>query len=174
MSLLYGTDSFILFSFFPHFCLSLLHYCSVYFFYRCAVFSLFFCSYFLYKFYSVLMMVYDTRHYWVFRYSKKLENTTIRKLDLFLPTGRGKTPTLLDPSERASLGHWTTYVRITRAIEMLDPSERASLGHWTTYVRITRAIEIPQSRLCQWKVTGKMYNTNCDITCRDLANKPSL
>jgi hypothetical protein len=25
-----------------------------------------------------------------------------------------------------------------------------------------------QTKLCQWEITGKMYNKNCDKTCTDL------
>jgi hypothetical protein len=32
------------------------------------------------------------------------------------------------------------------------------------YVSIT----IPETRLFQWEITGKKYNTNCDSTCIDL------
>jgi hypothetical protein len=44
----------------------------------------------------------------IIRNSKELENTTFRKLDLFLSSGDGrKTPTLFGPLERANLitGH---------------------------------------------------------------------
>jgi hypothetical protein len=52
-------------------------------------------------------------------YSKKLENATFRKLDLFPSSGEGgETPTLLDPLERANLNHWRTYASITTAIQI--------------------------------------------------------
>jgi hypothetical protein len=39
-----------------------------------------------------------------------LENTTFQKLDLFPFSGEEKEmPTLLGPSERANLNHWTVY-----------------------------------------------------------------
>jgi hypothetical protein len=48
----------------------------------------------------------------VVQYSKKLENTTFRKLDLFPSSGRGaRTPSQLGPLERANLRHWTTEVK---------------------------------------------------------------
>jgi hypothetical protein len=52
----------------------------------------------------------------IFRYSKKLESTKFRKLDLFPSSGKGETPTLLGPLERANLNHWTTHISITTAI----------------------------------------------------------
>jgi hypothetical protein len=33
--------------------------------------------------------------------------------------------------------------------------ERVNLNHWTTLVSITTAIKIPETRLCQWEITGK-------------------
>jgi hypothetical protein len=43
----------------------------------------------------------------IVRSSKKLENTTFRKLDLFLSSGEGgEIPTLFGPLERANLNHW--------------------------------------------------------------------
>jgi hypothetical protein len=44
----------------------------------------------------------------IVQYSKKLKNTTFRKLDLFPSSGRGGTPNQLGPLERANLNHWTT------------------------------------------------------------------
>jgi hypothetical protein len=42
-------------------------------------------------------------------YSKKLENTTFRKLNLFPSSGRGGgAPSQLGRLERANLNHWTT------------------------------------------------------------------
>jgi hypothetical protein len=41
------------------------------------------------------------------RYSKKLGNTTFRKLDLFLFSGEGETPTLSGPLGRANFNHWS-------------------------------------------------------------------
>jgi hypothetical protein len=49
-------------------------------------------------------MVYNTENYWVFGLfpsSGILENTTIRKLDLFPSSGEGKTPTQLGPLEKS-------------------------------------------------------------------------
>jgi hypothetical protein len=44
-------------------------------------------------------------------YSKKLENTTFKKLDLFPYSGEGgNTPTPLGPIERLNLNHCTTYI----------------------------------------------------------------
>jgi hypothetical protein len=67
-------------------------------------------------------MVYNTQNYWVFGLCplpgilKKLENTTLWKLDLFLSSGEGETPTLLSPFERANHNHWTTHASVTTAI----------------------------------------------------------
>jgi hypothetical protein len=60
----------------------------------------------------VLTIVYNTQNYWVFGLfpsSGILENTTFRKLDLLRPQVKvgEKTPTQLDPLERANLNHWT-------------------------------------------------------------------
>jgi hypothetical protein len=45
----------------------------------------------------------------IVQYSKKLENTTFWKLDLFPSSGRGgRTPSQLGPLERANLNHWNT------------------------------------------------------------------
>jgi hypothetical protein len=59
--------------------------------------------------------MYNTLNLWVLdfepiiRYSTKLENMTFRKLDLFSSSREGREiPTLLGPSERASLNHWTS------------------------------------------------------------------
>jgi hypothetical protein len=53
----------------------------------------------------------------IVQYSKKFENTTFRKLDLFPSSGQGgKTPSQLGPLERANLNHWTTQVKNTKAI----------------------------------------------------------
>jgi hypothetical protein len=45
-------------------------------------------------------------------YSKKPENTTFQKLDLFPSSGEGGTPTMLGPLERSNLYQWTTNVTI--------------------------------------------------------------
>jgi hypothetical protein len=52
----------------------------------------------------------------IVQYSKKLENTTYRKLGLFPSSGRwegGRTPSQLGPLERANFnhrsGHWSSY-----------------------------------------------------------------
>jgi hypothetical protein len=70
-----------------------------------------------------LTMVYNTRDYYDFGLCtssgilKNTKNTTFPKLDLFPSLGEGeKTPTLLDPLERANLNHWTTYISITIAV----------------------------------------------------------
>jgi hypothetical protein len=46
----------------------------------------------------------------IVQYSKKLENTAFRKLDVFPSSGRGggRTPSQLGPTERANLNHLTT------------------------------------------------------------------
>jgi hypothetical protein len=42
----------------------------------------------------------------IFQYSKKLNNTTFRKLDLIPSSGQGgKTPSQLGPLEKANLNH---------------------------------------------------------------------
>jgi hypothetical protein len=38
---------------------------------------------------------------------------------------------------------------------LLGPSERANLNHWTTYVGIATDIYTPETRICQREVTGK-------------------
>jgi hypothetical protein len=44
----------------------------------------------------------------IVQYSKKLENTTFRKLDVsVLRSGGERTPCQLGPLERANLNHWT-------------------------------------------------------------------
>jgi hypothetical protein len=53
-------------------------------------------------------------------YSEKLENITVWKTGLLLSSVRCKTPTLLDPSERSNLNHWTTHVSITTATYIPD------------------------------------------------------
>jgi hypothetical protein len=62
------------------------------------------------RFQRLLTMVYNSQNCWVSvpcPSSGILENTTFRKLDLFLSSGEGETPTLLGPLERANLNHWT-------------------------------------------------------------------
>jgi hypothetical protein len=52
--------------------------------------------------------VYKTQNYWVWG----LFPSSRRKLDLFPFSDEvEKTPTLLDPLERANLNHWTSQVR---------------------------------------------------------------
>jgi hypothetical protein len=48
----------------------------------------------------------------IVRKSKKLDNTTFRKLDLLPSSGEGGrgTPTLLGPLDRANFNHWTNVV----------------------------------------------------------------
>jgi hypothetical protein len=53
-------------------------------------------------------MVYNTRNYWVFGLGPssgilKPKKTAFRKLDLYLSSREGETPTLSDPVERANL-----------------------------------------------------------------------
>jgi hypothetical protein len=45
----------------------------------------------------------------------KLDNTTFRKLDLFLSLGEWETPNLLGPLERVNLNHWRTHVSQSRS-----------------------------------------------------------
>jgi hypothetical protein len=65
-------------------------------------------------------MVYNIRSYWVSALcptSGIMKNTMFWKLGVFPSSGEiWKTPTLLDPLERANITHWTTYVTITTAI----------------------------------------------------------
>jgi hypothetical protein len=62
----------------------------------------------------------NTQNYWVlglFPSSGILDNTTFRKLDLFLSYGEGggeKTPTHLGPLERANLNHCTSYTDLKK------------------------------------------------------------
>jgi hypothetical protein len=69
--------------------------------------------------------------------SGTLENTTFRKLDLFLSSGEsgweGKTPTQLGPLRRANLNHWTRSSGEGETPNLLGPLETANLNHWATF-----------------------------------------
>jgi hypothetical protein len=53
----------------------------------------------------------------IFQYSKKLKNTTFRKLDVSVlrSGGGGRIPNQLGPLERANLNHWIDSVAETRS-----------------------------------------------------------
>jgi hypothetical protein len=51
---------------------------------------------------------------------QRIENTTIRKLDLFPASGE-KTPTQFESLETANLSHWTTPVRFTQLFTHVTP-----------------------------------------------------
>jgi hypothetical protein len=61
--------------------------------------------------FSKLLLHSELLSFWtlsIVQYSKKLENTTFQKLDLFPSSGRvGRTPSQLGTLERANLNHWT-------------------------------------------------------------------
>jgi hypothetical protein len=65
----------------------------------------------------------------IVRYSKKLENTTFRIMNLFLrPQMRVETPNLLGTLERTNLSHWTSRVkfRVTLRVAVY----RQSVSSW--------------------------------------------
>jgi hypothetical protein len=65
-----------------------------------------------------------------------------RELDLFLSSGEeGET------------------------LMLVGPLERAKLNSWTTHASITIATYMPETRICQREITGKMFSKNCDKAC---------
>jgi hypothetical protein len=45
---------------------------------------------------------------------------------------------------------------------LLGPLERANLNQLPAYISITTATYTLETRLCQWEITGKIYDNNCD------------
>jgi hypothetical protein len=75
-----------------------------------------------------------------------------RKLNLFLPSGKPKTPTLLVPLKRTNPIHWTTHVSITTALSNTDNMimcnincDKASADVKLRYRRVSKLLQHTKS-----------------------------